>query len=451
MDFDFKFQSQYIGLWRIEKYPSVELSGTLFVEKQSMWIDLFFKKGNIQLPTFVDSLYGSTYTYDMQQDKEKAIDVNLRNLYFVKFTNLGNGLSHFKYEVKELFIYEGSFEKDDIREISISSSFFDKWNSSILLNAFYDETTEETPDNQHVISFVQPNPYQLSKTDIVNIYFYYGYSWRHGDMGQHIKQKAFLCIRPKDHKSFDEATALVKQYCWLLFLLMNRVFQTDYMVLYTSKGKYIYRLSNKYAYHFLEDFPNAKPHTSLTDFTSEEISSIFSKWNSLYAEYQDAVDSYFETSYNLYLPPSSAIRNYISIIDALSKSLVGDDSEINPKTTKGKTLLSIFEKTEGILSPDEKNRLKTWILHTKGTEIRPRFGKLLEKIKDLIPEYIDKVFVEKAVNTRHNITHPKIYEEYSFNQDEYEEVAYTLTKVIRAYILNELGVKDTMIKKIITF
>lgn len=449
MDFDFKFQPQYIGLWQLEEYPSAELSGTLFVEKQTMWIDLFFRDDNVLLPSEIEEMRGTTYTSDGLKNEEKQINVVLQHLYLIKSIHFGIGLRRYKYEVKELFIYDKTFEKNDVKEIRISSSIFDKWNSSILTNAFQDEATESMPNNQHLIKFVQPCPYKLCKTDIVNVYFYYGYSWVYGSVSQCIKQKAFLYLIPKVHKSFDEAQSLVKQYCWLLHLLMNRVFQTDHMVLSTSNGEYIYRISNKYAYHFLEDFPNSTPYTSLTDFSSEEILSIFSKWNNFYTDYQDAIGTFFETSYNLYLPPSSIIKNYISIIDAFTQSLKGDSSEINPNTKKAKTLTTVLEKTKDILTADEKNKLKTWLLYNKGTEMKPRFCKLLESMKGLIPENIDGDFVEKVVNTRNNITHPKDYEEYSFHKDQYEDVAYKLTKVIRAYILNELGVNENIIRKIV--
>lgn len=451
MDFDFKFQPQYIGLWYLDDSHSEELSGTLFVEEQTMWIDLFFQDNKGLVLTEIDTLYGTTYTFDEQKNKETTINIVLQHLYFLKSTQFGNGLSHYKYEVKEFFIYEGVYEKDDIREISIRASIFDKWTSDILSKSFQGKDIDNMPDNQRVINYVQPHPYFLNKKSEIKIYLYFGYSCNYSGECRYIKQKTSFCIRPIDHQSFDKAIALVKRYCWILYLLMNRIFQTDYVVMYTTNGKYIYRLSNKYAYHFVEDKPNARPYTFLKDFSTEEIMSIFSKWDDFYIEYQDAIDMFFETASNLYLPPSSIIRNYISIIDALSKLLKGEICEINHKTKKEKFVLEILETTKDILTARQKNKMKTLFLPNKGTEMKSRFRKLLEQIKDLMPEEINSEFVEKIVNTRNNITHPNDYEPYSFPKEQYENVSYKLSKVIRAYILKNLGVNDTITKKLIAF
>ena len=94
---------------------------------------------------------------------------------------------------------------------------------------------------------------------------------------------------------------------------------------------------------------------------------------------------------------------------------------------------------------------QNWLLHTTGKELDSRFCKLLDNLKGLLPDELNKDFATKAVKTRNNITHPNSNDENSFDKSQYEEVAYKLTKIIRAFMLKEIGVKEDIIKDIIKF
>lgn len=448
---NFSFQTQYIGIWRIPNMPNVTLSGTLFMKEQSIGIDLYFQNTVQNLPEELERLTGTTYTINEQNSKEELLNIELQHLTFIRYTNFNGGLKHYKYEVKELYIYEGCFEKDNIKEINIRASILDKWAAPILSSAFNSVHYDNMPDYQHIIKFIQRSPYSLQDSDNTHTYLYFSYSRYYGGIYQGIKQKTLFCIKPNTQQTFDESLTLIKQYSWLLYLIMNRVFFIDYLIFHTPNGKFIYKISNKYAYRYVEIHPNAEPHTTLDEFTQDEISSIFSKWDSFYTKYYDAVDTFYESLSNLYLPPSSLMKNYISIIDAFTRSIKGETGEINNNTERAKTVYEILEKTKDVLTSDEKNKLKMWLLYNKGTGIKPRFCKLLEQIKDLLPRNINNEFVEKIINTRNNITHPNNNEDYSFREDQYEDVSYLLTKIIRAYILKHLGISEIIIKRLVTF
>ena len=108
-------------------------------------------------------------------------------------------------------------------------------------------------------------------------------------------------------------------------------------------------------------------------------------------------------------------------------------------------------KVDKYLNKQEINELTNWLFRSTGKELKPRFHKLLEYLDGLLPDEINPDFATKVVNTRNNITHPNTNNENSFNKSQYEEVAYKLTKVIRAFMLKKIGVKEDIIKDIIKF
>jgi hypothetical protein len=91
------------------------------------------------------------------------------------------------------------------------------------------------------------------------------------------------------------------------------------------------------------------------------------------------------------------------------------------------------------LSPDLKQQLKNALISEKGTALKPRMKKLIQDLRNILPSDIDNDFVEKAVNTRNNLTHPKDREEFIFQYQEYDNLIFSLIKIIRAFILGRIG------------
>ena len=44
--FDLNSKAEYIGLWYIDEYPDCILYGTLYIEKESIYIDLYFQNNS---------------------------------------------------------------------------------------------------------------------------------------------------------------------------------------------------------------------------------------------------------------------------------------------------------------------------------------------------------------------------------------------------------------------
>ena len=153
--------------------------------------------------------------------------------------------------------------------------------------------------------------------------------------------------------------------------------------------------------------------------------------------------------------PSIKIKNFISTIDALSENLIDSENEDENSKKGRESIERIIKKTEGRLNESEINQLKNAIFGKKKKKqqfpLNKRFLKLLDTIKDLLPDEINKSFVDKIVNTRNNITHPKEKKTPAFSDKEYDDAAYLLTKVIRAYLLKSLTISPDIINKIIEF
>ena len=133
------------------------------------------------------------------------------------------------------------------------------------------------------------------------------------------------------------------------------------------------------------------------------------------------------------------------------KEYKGENGNVNPKSKRAKRVQEILQKADSVFDKRDKTDLQNWLLHTTGKELDSRFCKLLDNLKGLLPDELNKDFATKAVKTRNNITHPNSNDENSFDKSQYEEVAYKLTKIIRAFMLKEIGVKEDIIKDIIKF
>ncbi|MGO5016504.1 HEPN domain-containing protein [Segatella copri] len=448
--FDFKFESRYIGLWYQPNNPNKKYSGTLFLEKQNIYIELYFQGEDIANSEQLDSLYGSAYSYEKQNNKEYSVNVALQGLTCLKCNRFGIGLKHYKYEVKKMFIFDDGLSFDNINSICFKSAILNQWAANIMKTAFKNNENEINNNKSNIISYNPPQPYTLLKSEDVSICISFCFFRTIGGISQGITQQAYLRFCLNKHLSFTESLEMMQKYCYLLFLLTNRTFTPENITCY-NKGKFVYKVNEKYAYRYIDIPPAFSPQTELTDFTNEEILSIFTKWNLLYSKHSDAINTFYETLLNWYSPPASQLRNYISFIDSVTKEFKSEKCEIDFNSKRAKRVKEILMKVDKYLNKQEINELTNWLFRSTGKELKPRFHKLLEYLDGLLPDEINPDFATKVVNTRNNITHPNTNNENSFNKSQYEEVAYKLTKVIRAFMLKKIGVKEDIIKDIIKF
>ena len=445
---NFKFQKHYVGFWYLPKKPHNNLSGTLYVEGQRIWIELFSHSRDISLPEYVEELIGTTYTVNNEGAKI-ATNIVVKELTFLNYCYLTNGLKYYTFEVLSMYICEGELILDKVTSIQLRSSIIDKWASPIMASSFHNEVFGNLPSHHFGIYYIQPLEYTLCRSNnlysALKFYCALGYT----EIDRSIEQKSFLYISGKGRAyPFEQMLTYASRVQNLFYILTNRIFSADYI--YCESGcnnKFIYKINEQKIRRYINNRNPTSSNTTSNDFIHEEIQGIFTNWLKLYEDSGDAINMYFETLINSYLPFSSKIRNYVSVIDALTKHLEGEEEFAHKETKKSKFLEEIFNKYN--LTPVEKNTLKMWILKEKKKELKPRLRRLFEKIGSYIPSNLDTNFIEKLVNTRNNITHPNTNETYCFLPDEYEMVVIQLSKIIRAYLLDELNIGPELIKKIL--
>lgn len=445
---NFRFQSHYIGQWSRIDTPQEHFFGTLFIDQQKIWVELCSIDSMSKSLENIDALNGCTYSID-DTGKESAVNIFVEGLKFVRYFHSGNGLNlrHYTYSVDCIYIYEGELHKDKIGALTIRSTILDKWASPIMIGAYHNEVFKQLPLSHHAIYFIPPYPYTLlrSRDFFVAIKFYCKYQI--GGINQGVEQSAFLYVSTHKKYSLTDLQTYVNQFHYLLFLLTNTIFPIDYMFCEDGSNTFIIKPNEQQICRYIEPHNIIDIVTTSEDFSAEEIQSIFFQWVELYNKYGNAINTFFESLTNIYTSPASQIKNFISSIDALTKEINGNLGVVHPESKRAKTLENIFNRNA--LTPDEKNRLKGWLLLEKGTELKSRFSKMLEQISKYLPTNLDKDFVEKIVNTRNNITHPSVEESFCFASNEYRKVSYELNYIIRAYLLDSIGVREDIIKKLI--
>lgn len=441
----FRFQSHYIGWWHRPEQPYEKLSGALFIENQKIWLELYFEPDNSDFPQHLDTLSGCVCAVD-NDGHEYAVNITVEGLNYNKWIHHEDKLWHYKYTVSNIFIYEGAFCKDMVGSVNIRAMILDEWAANVLQAAYIEIPYEQIPHGHHVIYHTPPQHYLLLNNEKMTTYLFFSYSYTVGGVNRGVKQKAFLRISFKERCSFHEALYIVNQIQYLFYLLTNQIFPVDYLYVESINNAFFYKANDSILYRYIDNSSNIEPHSQLNDFSECEIQSIFQKWIELYSNYSDAINSYFETRTNIYNSPASCIKNYISTIDTLSKTLKGTKGNIDLTTNRAKYLLRIIEKYK--INNSDSNELKSRFLNTSGVELKTRFSKLIEAIEDYIPLDLEPNFIVKIVNTRHNIIHPQANQQPCYSSMEYKKAASQLNFIILSYLLVLLEVKDDIIKKI---
>lgn len=442
----FKFQSHYIGWWTLPDIPDNKISGTLFIEEHRMWIELYFKPITEDFPETIESLIGCTSGMDAD-GKEYSANMLVEGLEYVRWCHLENGLWHYKYYVSRIFIYDGNLERDNVSSICIRADILDCWCSSYLESSYHEVPYNRLPYGHHIIHHTLPHTKTLYKNDKICVSLFFPCSYSIGGINQGVTQKAFLKIAFFKNCSFQDSMYYVNQILYLFYILTNRIFPIDYLYSESGCNVFFYRVNDFSLYRFIEKRSNLTPHVTLNDFSNLDINLIFQKWVDLYSEHSDALNSYFENHTNIYTPPSSKIKNFISTIDTLSKDLPGSKGDFDLSTKRAKYLLKIIGKYN--IAKNDANELKSRFLQSSGVELKVRFSNLLKAVEKYLSGNIESDFVIKTVNTRHNIIHPKANMQPCFTPNEYDKVASVLNQIILTYILVLLKTPDSVINKIL--
>ncbi len=444
---NFQFQSHYVGLWSRAENPDERLSGTLFLDNQNIWLELSFEPTSDSFPESLNSIIGVTYSTDTN-GKDHSASICARGLKFVKYTHLTNGLLHYKFSVAEIFIYEGSFQRDSIQSVNIKASILNEWSKNILQAAYFDVSKANIPSNHYILHHCSPQPHWLLKCDVMSVYLSFISSYSIGGINQGVEQQAILHISFRQRNSFEDAIQLSNEIIYLLFLITNRVFPVEYLLLETNcNDKCFYKASGTHNYQFIRKYSNLEPQTLSSDFSESEIKGLSNSWIDLYSEYSGAINTFFESHTNLYTRPASLINNYISVIETLSQSLAKKKAYLDETTKNAKLLIDIINQYN--VSKQDSTKLKQAFLLVKGTELKSRLSVFIESIKEFLPNQLDEDFVKKIINTRHKITHPKSKQEPYYGPNEYQKLATELSLFIHIFLLKSVGVKADIIKKIV--
>lgn len=466
--YDFSFQESYTGFWNIEGIDK-SIAGTLLLYENSIEIDLYCESPLDIRAENIKLIHGKAFTKD-SKDNEQMFSFILNGFHLRRIISFFQGMYHIILDVERFYICnQKEFDIDKILSVCISTPILDNW-TSILIQSGYKNSN---PEKGHIkIEYVSPEQLTLYNDPISNfsVYIYFGLQQANKNNDVSIRTRSFLNIDFGKEVKFCEASKLIDTTKFFFFLIWNNSFLPTFTKFRTPESSFILKLSNKHLYRFHENLGNAISYTDIEDFDDEyksspkefshafstqQLENALSRWFALYANHTDALDTYFDTISNKYIMPSIKIKNFISTIDALSENLIDSENEDEDSKKRRESIEKIIKKTEGCLDKSEINQLRNAIFGKKKKKqqfpLNKRFLKLLDTIKDLLPDDINKDFVDKIVNTRNNITHPKEKKTPAFSGKEYDDAAYLLTKVIRAYLLKMLEIRSKIINKIIQF
>ena len=96
---------------------------------------------------------------------------------------------------------------------------------------------------------------------------------------------------------------LAESVIWLFSLLWNNQFSPDFIEFRTSKGKFIYKQSDKYQFKYF-DVINKSLRTDISDFDVKELSYSIERWFRFVEKEMVSIGSFFETQYNEHIIPS---------------------------------------------------------------------------------------------------------------------------------------------------
>ena len=249
----------------------------------------------------------------------------------------------------------------------------------------------------------------------------------------------FLNLRLKKKQKFYDALDFSESVIWLFSLLWNNQFSPDFIEFRTSKAKFIYKQSDRYSYKY-RDVNNSLLRTNISDFNIEELSTIIRRWFHLLENDIDSIATFFETQYNEHMTPSTMLKNYMSVIDGLSRELKVPATGQSYNRQKYKRFEDIFKNIKPHLTAKEYNEIKVAVFRESPSELKPRFIQLLNNLLEYANIELNPDFCYRAVETRNFLTHPKASGKDVFYKEQYRDVAFCLKDLIRAYLLNKIGV-----------
>lgn len=291
----------------------------------------------------------------------------------------------------------------------------------------------------------------LFENDWVKIYIHFGCGCTTANaFGFSMTTRAFLNIKLKEPETFDESLELSEYVYHLFCLLINNCRTPDFQEFRSEDAVFVYKRSPRSSFNYT-DVDSLSIQSSLVDFmdNKEFKKDIISNWLALSNEARFAVDTYFETLMDEHIPPSSMIKNFISVIEGFYGDFNFQGINLHNKMNgKIKRLNELLEKTQD-LSNQEKQEI--FNLATRQSPKQPKIllKEMLKIVSSLTEVEADEDFCERAINTRNVITHTNKSANLFFKKSDYMDLSFALENIIAAYLLNKIGVSDTNIKMIV--
>lgn len=452
--YTFQFEKAYQGYWNIptlgEKIP-----GVLHIEKYMVRLDLFWNETPRTSKMKIESATG--YAYAQNKDKKECYYFTLFDLNITYASFFGDKQSQFSFDIADFIISDVSNnDYKKIKSICITSELLDRWVIDYTRNCFEYEYPSERVKS-YTITYTPRELLTLYESERIHAYIYFGFreAWA-THSGCNMSTRSFLNIEFKTKKEavpFEDASNMSEYFIWLLSLLWNNTTSPDFVGFRTEGANFIYKQSERYSYKYT-DSKSTFIRSYLSDFPPKELTSIINKWIVLINNHVNALSTFFETQYNHHITPIAAIKNYISVIDEMSKDLhIKNNGQIK-RGIRTKEIDTIFEKVESGydkigLNKDELTILKNAIYRQSSKDLNVRFPYIFKTIENYVDIYLKSDFCDKAINTRNFITHLKGRNGDLFSKEEYWSLAVCLERIIISYLLHELGVKSDIAKKIV--
>lgn len=449
-DYEFTVNGVYEGLWEFPVNGEKQW-GQLNINEGSVVLRIFGNGGVPGINSGNISIIGKAYN-----NKKDEFHFQLMDLSISRVQCYGSDFFELIFNIGQVLISENdSIDLCSIDCCIIRTELLDKWVWKYIKDGYSHNSTMLINGSQ-ILEYKQKTTYKCYENRDYKTSLYFGTKTEHPSVnGFHMINRCFLNIHFTNKTNIVEVYDISNCIICLLSLLLNVPVKPQYVKYRTSNNQFIFLQSRSNS--SLKEDDTKLVFTNLTDFTNEEIVSIFDNWINLYKKYSDALVLFFDTKRNTDLSFDVRIKNYISVIDGITECAVTDGSSND--TRKKQELQSLLGRCNE-LTPDEKNKIKMWVLREKGTELRPRFRNLIFEVESLLPsEYIEKTysvnsneFVDKVLNTRNYLTHPKdSVENEIIYLNEYYKYVFGLHKILSVYLMNKIGVPEHLIKRISEF
>ncbi len=445
-NYGFHFAGSYQGYWNISQIGR-KIPGTLYLEKHSIRLELFWNNVTHVDLRVIPSATG--YAYTEIGNKKICYYFVLKGLQIMSASWFGKHQSQYKLDVNHFFMSDvPRFTTNVILSCCIRTDLMDKWVWDYTQNSYSNLWPFNKNDGIEIKYQAKP-PLTLYESELYELYIYFSNEAHTPNAdGFSMSTHTFLNLRLKKKQKLYDALDLAESVIWLFSLLWNNQFSPDFIEFRTSKAKFIYKQSDRYSYKY-RDVNNSSLRTDVSDFDEEELSSIIEKWSQFVERDIVSIRTFFETQYDEHMTPSAMLKNYMSVIDGLSRELqitTTGQSNNSKRLEKFETLLSAIRPH---IKAKEFNEIKMAILRESPSELKPRFVQLIKILSEYTNIELPYDFCYRAVETRNLLTHTKSSGKDVFHKEQYRDVAFCLEDLIRAYILFKIGVPKEIASKIL--